>query len=78
MKLRASSKKYGERGEALRDTRGVEEIYWNSIVSARPNGLREKAETAISCRGPRPTRNKRYIPVVGTDTHMICARVARQ
>ena len=25
---------------------------------ARPNGLRENAETAISCRGPGPTRKK--------------------
>ena len=28
---------------------------------ARPNGLREKAETAISCRGPGPTRKKKDI-----------------
>ena len=27
---------------------------------ARPNGLRENAETAISCRGPGRARKKRY------------------
>ena len=27
-------------------------------MSARANGLRENAETAISCRGPGPARNK--------------------
>ena len=43
----------------LRDIPGVERRYWNENVAARPNGLREKAETAISCRGPGPTR-KRY------------------
>ena len=40
---------------------------------ARPNGLREIAETAISCRGSRPTRKKKKIyQVVGredVDTH---------
>ena len=34
---------------------------WNENVFARPNGLREKAESAISCRGPGPTRNKKEI-----------------
>ena len=57
-KGKASAKKSGERGEALGDIRGVEGIYWNENVSARPNGLREKAETAISCRGPGSTRKK--------------------
>ena len=28
-------------------------------VFARPNGLRGQAETAISCRGHRPTRKKK-------------------
>ena len=37
------------------DTRGVEGRYWNGNVSTRPNGLHQKAETAISCRGPGPT-----------------------
>ena len=59
-KGKAHAKKQGERGEALRDIRGVKGRYWNENVFARPNGLREKAETAISCRGPGPTRKKRY------------------
>ena len=33
-------------------------------VFARPNGLRENAETAISCRGPGPARTNKGIPVV--------------
>ena len=61
-----SATKEGERGETLqrctgscfRDVRGVEGRYWNESVFARPNGLRKKAETAISCRGPGPTRKK--------------------
>ena len=32
----------------------------NENVFARPNGLRENAETAIPCRGPGPARKKRY------------------
>ena len=40
---------------------GVEGRYWNENVSARLNGLREKAENAISCRASVPTRKiKRY------------------
>ena len=42
-----------------RNIRGVEGRYWNKIVYARPIGLREKTETAISCRGPGPTRKKK-------------------
>ena len=38
---------------------GVEGRYWNENVSARPNALRKKAETATSCRRPGPTRNKK-------------------
>ena len=30
-------------------------------VLARPNGLRENAETAISCRGPGPARTKKEV-----------------
>ena len=56
---KASAKKYVERGEARRYIRGAEGRSWNENVSARPNGLREKAETAISCRGPGPTRKKK-------------------
>ena len=37
---------------------GVEGRYWNENVSARSSGLRQKAETAISCRGTGPTSNK--------------------
>ena len=44
-----------------RDIREVEGRYWNENALARPNGLREKAETAISCRGPGPTRKKKEI-----------------
>ena len=40
--------------------RGVEGSYWNENVSAWRNGLHEKTEIAISCRGPGPTRKKRY------------------
>ena len=31
----------------------------NENIFARPNGLRENAETAISCRGPGPARKNR-------------------
>ena len=50
------------RGDRL-DIRGVGGRYWNKNVSARPNGLREKAETASSCRGPGRARKKkkRYV-----------------
>ena len=57
---------------------GVEGIYWNENVSARPNGLREKADTEISCRGPGPTRNKRYTcSLEKEEVAKICARVAQ-
>ena len=41
--------------------KGDEGRYWNENISARPNGLREKTETAISCKGPGPTRKKKEI-----------------
>ena len=44
----------------FRDMRGVEGRCWSENVAARPNGLREIAETAISCTGLGPTRKKRY------------------
>ena len=45
----------------LRDRRGVEGRYWNENLPARPNGLRQQAETAISCRDlGLPARRKRY------------------
>ena len=40
--------------------RAVEGRYWNGNVFARPNGLREKAETEIPCRGHLPERRKTY------------------
>ena len=43
----------------LRDLRGFKRRNRNENVFARPNGLRENAETAISCRGPRPARKKK-------------------
>ena len=60
-KIKASAKKQAEREKTLGEIRGVEGIYWNKNVSARPNGLREEAETSISCRGPEPTRKKKDI-----------------
>ena len=45
----------------LRDIPGIEGRYWNESASARPDGLREKAETAIWCRGTGPTRKKKEI-----------------
>ena len=44
--------------EHLRDVRRVKRRNRNENVSARPNGLRENAETAISCREPGPARKK--------------------
>ena len=60
-KGKASARKLGEIGEALRFVRGVEGRYWKENLSARPNGLSEKDEAAISCREPRPTRMKKEI-----------------
>ena len=40
--------------------RGLRE-YIGIKVSARPNGLNEKTETAIPCRGPGPTRKKKEV-----------------
>ena len=56
VKGKASDKKKGERGDLeiygmLREDIGMKD------VPARPNGLREKAETAIPCREPGPTRS---------------------
>ena len=33
----------------------------NENVFAQPNGLRENAETAFSCRGPGPARKKKEV-----------------
>ena len=42
--------------EHLRDLRAVKRRNRNENVFARPSGLRENAETAISCRGRGPAR----------------------
>ena len=60
-KGKASAKTQGERGRTLRDLRGVKRRNRNENVSARPKGLREKAETAISCRAPGPARKKKEV-----------------
>ena len=60
-KGKASAKKQGERGGTLTDLRGVKRRNRNENVFARPIGLRENAETAISCRGPGPARLKKEI-----------------
>ena len=45
----------------LRDIRGLEGRYWNENVSGRLNGLREIAETTISCGDLYlPERSKGY------------------
>ena len=45
--------------EHSRDLRGVKRRNRNENVFARPNGLRENDETAISCVGPGPARKKK-------------------
>ena len=40
---------------------GVDSRSRNENVFARPNGLPENAETALSCRGPRPARKKKEV-----------------
>ena len=45
----------------LRDLRGVKRRNRNENVFARPNGLRENAETAISCRRHGPARKKKEV-----------------
>ena len=62
---RPSTKKQRERGGTLRDLREVKRRNRNENVFARPNGLRETAETSISCRGPGPARKKKEVPVIG-------------
>ena len=60
-KGKASAKKQGERGGTLRDLRGAKRRNRNENVFARPNGLRENAETAISFRGPGLARKKKDV-----------------
>ena len=59
-KGKASAKKHGE-GGGTRYSREVKRRNRNENVFARPNGLRENAETAISCRGPGPARKKKEV-----------------
>ena len=47
--------------EHLKDLRGGKRRNRNENVFARPNGLRENAETAISRRGPEPARKKKEV-----------------
>ena len=60
-KGKASAKKRGEIGDTVRDIRGIKRRDRNENVFARANGLRENAETAISCRGPGPARKKKEV-----------------
>ena len=60
-KGKASAKKQGERGGTLRDLLGVTRRNKNENVFARPNGLRENAETSISGRGLGPARKKKEV-----------------
>ena len=63
----AGDKEQGGLGEALKDTRGIKRRDGNENLFARPNGLREIAETATSCRGPGPDikKGERDTPVPG-------------
>ena len=66
-KGKASVKKQGGIGETHRDIpgTGVKRRDMNEHVFPRPDGLRENAETAISCREPGPAeRRKRYTSTV--------------
>ena len=47
--------------EHSRDVRGFKRRDGNENNFARPNGLRENAETAVSCRGPGPARKKKKV-----------------
>ena len=60
-KGKASAKKQGEGGGTLEIYSGGFKIRkWNYNVFARPNGLREDAETAISCGGPAKKKKEVY------------------
>ena len=60
-KGKASAKQQSEGGGTLRDLRRVKRKNRNENFFARPIGLRENAETAISCRGPGPARKKKEV-----------------
>ena len=49
----------GGRVRTSRDIREVKRRNRNESVFTRPYGLRENAETAISCRGPGHARKKK-------------------
>ena len=67
-KGKASVKKEGGRGWTLEMCGRLRQEIGMQMYFVRPNGLRENAETAISCRGPGPIRKKEEvvlrIPVV--------------
>ena len=50
-----------EGGKHFRDIREVARRNWTENAFAWPNGLRENAETAVSCRGPGPARKKKEV-----------------
>ena len=61
--------------------RGVKRRNRNENVFARPIGIRENVETAVSGRGPGPARKKKEvrIPVVGRRGKMHkCALVGKK
>ena len=60
-KGKASGKNECERGGTRTDIQGVKKRHRIENVLARPNGPRDNAETAISCRGPGPARKKKEI-----------------
>ena len=57
-----SATKQDEIRETVRDIGGIKRRDFNETVVARPNGLRDNAETAILCRGPGHARKKKYVP----------------
>ena len=64
-KGKAALKKKAE-GEEHLEISGIREVKrrdWDEHVLTRHNGLRENAQAAISCRGPGPAKNKRYLRV---------------
>ena len=60
-KAKGSAEKQSEIGETIGDIRGIKRRDGNGNVFARPDGLRENTEIAISCRGPGPVAKKREV-----------------
>ena len=58
------------------DIREVKRRNRNENVFARPNGLRENADTAISVRGPGPARKKKEVPHQSRAGGRICIDVS--